>query len=535
MHVDVFFSKPSQDLEKIVYFTLIYRSDQSKLDTMNIAEHVLKQFIQDYPQVNDLYGKSDNAGSYHGNQILENLYKLCKKYHLTLVRYDYNEPCRGKDQCDRESAGGKTVINSYVNAGNDVLSAVDIYNALQYGSGVRNAKASVVEIDSSTSDLSGPSIPAINSYHSVQFNNDHMKLHRYFNIGKGTIVKYSDQSNFSSSLQVRNEFTSTSSAYGKCRKKKASAKSLFFCPDLGCTEVFEVEEDFENHLLSGKHKAATETSAMDKVRSCFVRKMKLSSSEHLSHPTTKVTTVDETMTDACSKVSLMSFFAEQGWAIPTRAFYRYPIDLKKFLYDLFIEGEDTGRKKSPEEVEQLVRANFSADKYVTVQQIRSLFTRFSTAYREGTLKDPTEDTQDNTMVQDNVDIADELYQNDFDDAVDDVMSVLATWETDTWVVVKYGKKWYPGTIMNPEDEGIEIEDGFYMVNCMERRPHCSNQFRWPSTPDIEIYSKNDLLTKIDGVKPIQQNNDWDNTVWCVLDEQDIRDANDALKRALREE
>ena len=130
LHVDVFLTKSSEEIEKMVYFTAVHRSDQTKLDTMNIADHVLSKFAHDYPAISKVLGKSDNASSYHGNQILENLYKLSKKNHITLIRYDYNEPCRGKDQCDRESAGCKTVINSFVNAGNNLLSATAIFDAL---------------------------------------------------------------------------------------------------------------------------------------------------------------------------------------------------------------------------------------------------------------------------------------------------------------------------------------------------------------------------------------------------------------------
>ena len=42
-----------------------------------------------------------------------------------MLRYDFNEPCKGKDQFDRESAGAKAVINSYVSSGNDVMRADD--------------------------------------------------------------------------------------------------------------------------------------------------------------------------------------------------------------------------------------------------------------------------------------------------------------------------------------------------------------------------------------------------------------------------
>ena len=33
---------------------------------------------------------------------------MCKDKGFTVKQYDYNEPCRGKDQCDCETAGAKS-------------------------------------------------------------------------------------------------------------------------------------------------------------------------------------------------------------------------------------------------------------------------------------------------------------------------------------------------------------------------------------------------------------------------------------------
>ena len=77
------------------------------------------------------FRKEKDELCYHGNYILEALYKTCTKKGNTLLRYDYNEPCKGKDQRDRESAGAKAVINSFVNSGHDLKDANDVFNALQ--------------------------------------------------------------------------------------------------------------------------------------------------------------------------------------------------------------------------------------------------------------------------------------------------------------------------------------------------------------------------------------------------------------------
>ena len=116
---------------------------------------MLEKVKEDFPGVKNIYAKSDNASSYHGNYYMEALYNLCKEKQVALLRYDYNEPSRGKDQCDRESAGAKCVIRSFVDAGNDLTTAEDIYTALHHGKGIQNADVAVVSIDSKASFLSG--------------------------------------------------------------------------------------------------------------------------------------------------------------------------------------------------------------------------------------------------------------------------------------------------------------------------------------------------------------------------------------------
>ena len=143
----------------------------------------------DFPQMRYLYAKSDDASSYHGNYYLEALFNLCNSKKFVLKRSDYNEPSRGKDQCDRESAGAKSVIRSFIDAGNDLTTAEDVYHALHYGRGIKNGDVAVVLIDSKASMLSGSTkIPNISNYHSFQFFSTHMLMWRYYGIGPGKKV-----------------------------------------------------------------------------------------------------------------------------------------------------------------------------------------------------------------------------------------------------------------------------------------------------------------------------------------------------------
>ena len=102
--------------------------DQGMSEILGIADLVLGEFKKEHPYVIKIYGKSDNAGSFHGNFGAETLYKIHKSKGVKLVQYDYNEPCCGKDQCDQESAVPKNLIRSFVD---DVISANHIFKVLQ--------------------------------------------------------------------------------------------------------------------------------------------------------------------------------------------------------------------------------------------------------------------------------------------------------------------------------------------------------------------------------------------------------------------
>ena len=108
VHIDVLFTKQMSEIIKHVYYTVIYRCDQSMEDTLCISENVLKEIKQDKPGIDKILMKSDNASCYHGNHSAEINHLLCKQQNINLLRYDFNEPSKGKDQCDRRLHQQKT-------------------------------------------------------------------------------------------------------------------------------------------------------------------------------------------------------------------------------------------------------------------------------------------------------------------------------------------------------------------------------------------------------------------------------------------
>ena len=117
--------------------------------------------------------------------------------------------------------------------------------------------------------------------------------------------------------------------------------------------------------------------------------MKASVSSHLVISSTEVQISEIDDSTAVKEAPLYSEVLRQGWAIPRVNTFRYSFTRKKILYDIFMEGQQNGKKKSPEEVVTIIRNHFESSKdYVTTSQVRSLFSTFAKKLNDGTLKEP---------------------------------------------------------------------------------------------------------------------------------------------------
>ena len=274
------------------YMKTCYQQHCSHPKSKNIfklADVVVDEFKKDEPGIKRLLTKSDNAGCYHGNYSAESVYNLCKKKNIQLFRYDFNEPCCRKDQCDRESAAAKNILRSNVDAENYILTAEDIHKSLHYGFGMKDSKVAVAQINNAEIEIAGTKITKLSNYHPIQFKEDHMMLWRYYDIGQGVKQIYG-KSTIKPAIHLLVPYSKTDNKIARAdsQKQKAPKKrndrqlfNLQFCPNVGCTQLLETTASLEEHIMSGQHTFAKETSTVDKVKKMFVEKMKVTSQIHL--------------------------------------------------------------------------------------------------------------------------------------------------------------------------------------------------------------------------------------------------------------
>ena len=170
--------------KKQIYFTIIYRCDQSTVDIAVIADVVLDQFRTDILGATNPYTNSDNTGCCHGNHSSEATYILCRQNGIKLLSYDY-ELCCGKDECDHEIATDESIIRSFIDSGNDLQDGDDLFKALHYGHGMKDSKVELIQVDTTITVITRHKISNITSYHSFQFHNNHKIMSCYFSTGIG--------------------------------------------------------------------------------------------------------------------------------------------------------------------------------------------------------------------------------------------------------------------------------------------------------------------------------------------------------------
>ena len=146
LHADVLLLGYNNQIHKHTYFTTAYRSNQEITDSLTIASLVIKQITTDFPNLKELFCKSDNAGSYRGNFYAQPLYEIYKSNEIYLLWLDYNEHQKGKNKCDWEVAVARNALQNYVDHRNNIQSAHDIFIALT-STKLWSTKVSFIEFD----------------------------------------------------------------------------------------------------------------------------------------------------------------------------------------------------------------------------------------------------------------------------------------------------------------------------------------------------------------------------------------------------
>ena len=126
-------------------------------------------------------------------------------------------------------------------------------------------------------------------------------------------------------------------------------------------------------MISGQHNVPTGASSMDHLKQRYVNKMKMSKPNALSTVSGQLLSSEKA--HFVEYHDQLCIFTKPRWVLPMRKDFRFSEKQKKILYKVFVDGEVSGKKMSPEQVHLELIKVLTPSEYVSSQQIHSLFSR----------------------------------------------------------------------------------------------------------------------------------------------------------------
>ena len=159
---------------------------------------------------------------------------------------------------------------------------------------------------------------------------------------------------------------------------KKDATFLFSCPNEGCVKMYERNSSLEKHVSFGKCRLMSEKETLlDKAKKTY-------------HALLQEDTSTAKALEARAVEAKDGFCLREGWALKTaKKSARFNDAQKKYLEEKFNLGQETGYKQDPEKVSKDMRLArkvdgsrlFSADEFLSAQQIHSFFSRMTSKMR----------------------------------------------------------------------------------------------------------------------------------------------------------
>ena len=397
------------------------------------------------PHLAEAFLKSDNAGCYHTAFLLLSLPSLGERSGVRVARYDFSEPQAGKDICDRRIASIKSHIRRFVNEGNDVETAASMKAAIESHGGVKGCYASVCKVQTTLQTMHKHTMTGVQSLNNFSYEGGGLRAWRAYNIGSGkffTLAMLAQLGTPQGATNLAivlpfgrpNEEVGTLTAMrpvqpspvqpspprpdpaAHCEEEEDEDRVPFACPEEGCIKVYQTFAALQRHLDVGKHLIRLERETQyDQVKRKWAETCQSLAGGYLqSVPSTSAAaTVEQPHSQNVPST-------EEGWALKkVRNPVNFSENVRNYLREVFLLGEETGHKASPGDVAMRMKGlrdssgkkRFQKKEWLTSLQISRYFSRLSTLNKSGRLIRDTDATSPNA---------------DDDEDEDDVLTTEAT-------------------------------------------------------------------------------------------------------------
>ncbi|CAH3171696.1 unnamed protein product, partial [Porites lobata] len=398
-HITVAIRKKESELETQAFVHVVEKCIQDSPCVVQLMEHVLSTLKREHPEIKSAFYRQDNAGCYHAANTILACKDISQRSGIFIQQLDFSDPQGGKGACDRFAATMKNHVRSFVNEGNDVLTAEQFLSALTSRGGVSGARVSLVQGNSSSkTNVKWPGISKLNNF---ELSSDRVRVWRAYQVGEGKFFPWSE---FEGTEYPISSMTNATFSNGdfrpiKTRKKKHEVQQetladvdseeeeeetegtasgrLFSCPNEGCVRVYTRYGSMVNHVTYGKCDFREEReSVMDTAKVLYSKKLWVCDGR-----------ISATANVHCNQATSSGLHKneEEGWALKSiKKNKPFSDKQKKFLEEKFMVGETTGRKLDPVTVAREMKTArqdgngerlFSSSEVLTATQIQSFFSR----------------------------------------------------------------------------------------------------------------------------------------------------------------
>lgn len=379
--------------------------------------------------------------------------------------------------CDRGAATFKGIARGYADSNHPVTNTKEFFEALTHDGRVyEGLSVHLVRLEGTGEDkkpeISPSKIPELSKFNSFSFEPEGIRVHRFWNIGKGKVIPYEglvandgvlieekaggaltgpeywmrlgeprkkkdhstteepekekDRWEDEDEEEDEDSFCMKDTESKKCRMKKQLVSALYRCPVESCSKEYLTEAGLEKHLTVGRHLRRPERENVQDYAlhqfSSFI--------EAIFPP--RVCPLIEEATKSLTDDNDKGIQQKMGWALPAkRRSTRFPPTVKEFLKKIYDEGEKTGAKQDARGAENMMRVAtkpggemlFAIDDLLTSRQIAGVFTGFKHTKLEKRRKveqkhkkrKPNEDEEEEMEVEEEeVDEVNELFKTEGD-------------------------------------------------------------------------------------------------------------------------